>query len=164
MNSKEALIDLVAMGALRLNKEAAERLAIVEKDLYVLETIKGKMSVEIETKNGVTVAKLKGDLDHHTAKDMRSEIDREIKEKHSMLLILDFYGVTFMDSSGIGLVMGRYKIMEEQDGKTIIARPPAYIRKVMNIAGINKLTEIVSDYKELLKDGEEEKVETKTNE
>ena len=48
MNSKEALIDLVAMGALRLNKEAAERLAIVEKDLYVLETIKGKMSVEID--------------------------------------------------------------------------------------------------------------------
>ena len=48
MNSKEALIDLVSMGALRLNKEAAERLAIVQKDLDVLEVLKNKMSVEID--------------------------------------------------------------------------------------------------------------------
>ena len=47
MESKEALIDLVAMGALRLNKEAAQRLAIVKKDLDVLEVLKNKMSVEI---------------------------------------------------------------------------------------------------------------------
>ena len=47
MESKEALIDLVAIGALRLNKEAAQRLAIVKKDLDVLEVLKNKMSVEI---------------------------------------------------------------------------------------------------------------------
>lgn len=47
MNSKGALIDLVSMGALRLNKEATERLAIVKKDLDVLEVLKNKMSVEI---------------------------------------------------------------------------------------------------------------------
>lgn len=47
MVSKEALIDLVEMGALRLNKEAAQRLAIVKKDLDVLEVLKKKMSVEI---------------------------------------------------------------------------------------------------------------------
>ena len=47
MNGKEALIDLVSMGALRLNKEAAERLAIVGKDLDVLEALKNKMTIEI---------------------------------------------------------------------------------------------------------------------
>lgn len=48
MGSKEALIDLVDMGVLRLNKEAAQRLAIVKKDLDVLEVLKNKMSVEID--------------------------------------------------------------------------------------------------------------------
>ena len=47
MGSKEALIDLVDMGALRLNKEAAQRLAIVKKDLDVLEVLKNKMTIEI---------------------------------------------------------------------------------------------------------------------
>lgn len=47
MNGKEALIDLVSMGALRLNKKAAQRLAIIKKDLDVLEVLKNKMSVEI---------------------------------------------------------------------------------------------------------------------
>ena len=126
------------------------------------------MNVELETKNGVTVAKIIGDLDHHTAKSIRSDIDREVKEHHSSLLILDFSGVTFMDSSGIGLVMGRYKLMEEQDGKTIVACPPAYIKKVLNLAGINKLTKIVDNYSALIKEKdaereESEKIEAKTN-
>ena len=122
------------------------------------------MNVTIESSGNLVIAYLYGDIDHHTAVDIRDKIDNALSFIKPQHLILDFKNVAFMDSSGIGLVMGRYKIMEEQDGKTIIARPPAYIRKVMNIAGINKLTEIVSDYKELLKDGEEEKVETKTNE
>ena len=41
-----------------------------------------------------------------------------------------------MDSSGIGLVMGRYKIMNEISGEVLIANPPAYIRKVMQLAGL----------------------------
>lgn len=126
------------------------------------------MNVELETKKGVTIAKIIGDLDHHTAKNIRSDIDREVKEHHCSLLILDFSGVTFMDSSGIGLVMGRYKLMEEQDGKIIVACPPAYIKKVMNLAGINKLTKIVDDYSEFIKEEdpdekEDEKIEAKSN-
>ena len=58
-------------------------------------------------------------------------------------LVLDFSRVTFMDSSGIGLVMGRYKLMTERGGKCVVADPPAYISRVMRISGINRLCEIV---------------------
>ena len=58
-------------------------------------------------------------------------------------LVLDFSRVTFMDSSGIGLVMGRYKLMTERGGKCVVADPPAYISRVKRISGINRLCEIV---------------------
>lgn len=124
------------------------------------------MNVELVTRNKVTVAEIIGDLDHHTAKNMRSEIDREIKEHCSKVLILDFSKVAFMDSSGIGLIMGRYKLMEEMDGEVIVACPPTYIRKVLNLAGINRLAKIVSDYSNYFideKNKESENVEVETN-
>lgn len=99
---------------------------------------------ELKTVGGVTLAVLSGDLDHHTARIMRSEIDREISERRPTRLIIDFSSVTFMDSSGIGLIMGRYKLMSEQGGEIIVARPPAYIRKVLRLAGVDRLAPIVN--------------------
>ena len=58
------------------------------------------------------------------------------------LLILDFSGVTFMDSSGIGLVMGRYRLMQELGGELQIARIPRPLRRVMQVAGLSKLTNL----------------------
>ena len=52
-----------------------------------------------------------------------------------------------MDSSGIGLVMGRYKIINEMDGEVLVASPPTYIRKVLQLAGIHRLTKIITDIK-----------------
>ena len=91
------------------------------------------------------LASINGDIDHHTAKSIRTEIDRTINDSDPKLLILDFSEVTFMDSSGIGLVMGRYKLMTERGGEVIISEPAGYIKKVFQLSGIDKLTKIVSD-------------------
>jgi len=106
------------------------------------------MSVTIQTDKSClkTTAILHGDLDHHTAKYIRSKIDAAIRENNTQKLIIDFANVSFMDSSGIGLVMGRYKIMKELSGEVVIANPPAYIRKVMQLAGLNKLCPIITTY------------------
>lgn len=103
------------------------------------------MDTLISTKSGVSIAKIKGDLDHHTAKFIRGEIDREIASARPKRLIIDFSGVTFMDSSGIGLIMGRYKLMQDYDGEVIIASPPDYIRKVLRLAGVDKLARITDN-------------------
>lgn len=106
--------------------------------------------VSLSSNSGVCVAKIKGDLDHHTAKFIRGEIDREITSARPHRLIIDFSGVTFMDSSGIGLIMGRYKLMQDYDGEVIIASPPDYIRKVLRLAGVDKLARITDDISSLI--------------
>ncbi|MFR1792692.1 anti-sigma factor antagonist [Ruminococcus bicirculans (ex Wegman et al. 2014)] len=114
------------------------------------------MNVEIKNYPSARtlVAEICGDIDHHTAKYFRGEIDKAIRSYNPLTLILDYSQVTFMDSSGIGLVMGRYKIMSEMDGEVIVASPPAYIRKVLQLAGIHRLTKIVTDIVPYIKEKE----------
>ena len=105
------------------------------------------MNVEIKNYPSARtlVAEICGDIDHHTAKYFRGEIDKAIRSQNPLTLIIDYAHVTFMDSSGIGLVMGRYRIMSEMGGEVIVASPPAYIRKVLQLAGMHRLTKIVMD-------------------
>lgn len=85
------------------------------------------------------LAKITGEIDHHTARWLRMDIDTAIQDKNPKKLLLDFSGVSFMDSSGVGLVMGRYKNMKERGGKVALTNMPDYIEKVMNLAGMDRL-------------------------
>lgn len=87
---------------------------------------------------------LDGEIDHHSAAGIRTDIDLNITLYKPKALFLDFSAVTFMDSSGIGLVMGRYKKMQEIEGKVHIQNPPNHIRRVMLLSGVNKLAKIVN--------------------
>lgn len=100
------------------------------------------MSVRIETVGQVVTAFLEGDIDHHTAKELREKIDREIELNMPTLLILDFSSVGFMDSSGIGLVMGRYRILSKTGAELSVTGCSPNIYKVMKLAGLEKLAHI----------------------
>lgn len=102
------------------------------------------MPVLLEVKENTLVAYISGEVDHHTAKSIRSEIDSEIERINPEKVILDFSAVTFMDSSGIGLVMGRYKIMQTLGGTVAIQNPPEHIKKVMRLAGLDKIANIIN--------------------
>ncbi|MBQ1279031.1 MAG: anti-sigma factor antagonist [Clostridia bacterium] len=97
------------------------------------------MAVEINAKGEVLTAYLKGELDHHSAAQMRTEIDLAIERNMPELLVLDFSGVSFMDSSGIGLVMGRYRILSRRGAKLHISGAAPNIYKVMRLAGLERL-------------------------
>lgn len=100
------------------------------------------MAVKIETKGEVVTAYLSGELDHHTAKEMREGIDTAIQVNMPTLLIIDFSDVTFMDSSGIGLVMGRYRLLSKTGAELHISGMSEQIYKVMKLAGIEKLAKL----------------------
>ncbi len=100
------------------------------------------MSVKITEDEKRIIALLSGEIDHHSAKGLRAEIDFSLRERHPQELILDFSEVTFMDSSGIGLVMGRCKLMNELGGTVTVKNPPNYIRKVMRLSGIDRIATI----------------------
>ncbi len=101
------------------------------------------MAVEIQIKEDTVRAYLSGELDHHSAVGIREKIDESVMQSKPQQLILDFAMVTFMDSSGIGLVMGRFRLMQEMGGKVILQNLPAPIRKVMKLAGLDKLAEFL---------------------
>ena len=98
--------------------------------------------VVTKTESGKITAVLTGEIDHHSARVIRSNIDRDIEREKPKVLILDFSGVNFMDSSGIGLIMGRYKMMLENDGRVIIKSPQPYIKKVLKLAGITRIVKV----------------------
>ena len=97
------------------------------------------MPVTIETNGDTMVARLSGELDHHHTQKLREEIDRNVQKERPARLALDFSGVEFMDSSGIGLVLGRYHLMQEMNGKLVLRAMPPHIRRVMRVAGIASL-------------------------
>lgn len=99
-----------------------------------------KMSYEGDT--ATLFVTLPQEIDHHKALDIRFEIDSEIKEKAPNRLILDFTEVTFMDSSGIGLIMGRQKLLKERKGEVVVKSPAPSIKKVMRLAALDRLVSI----------------------
>lgn len=100
------------------------------------------MAVEITVKGEVVTAHLSGEIDHHSAAGMREKIDNAIDCNMPSLLVLDFGSVSFMDSSGIGLVMGRYRTLQKSGAKMHITGASPQIEKVMKLAGMNRLASI----------------------
>ncbi len=101
-----------------------------------------KVKVKIEIMPEVVTVRLNGDIDHHSAAPVRESIDAAIEANEPSLLILDFAGVDFMDSSGIGLVMGRYRALQKRHAEIHIINVSPYINKVMQLSGIGKLAKI----------------------
>lgn len=99
------------------------------------------MNIRIEHIGTTLVVKPEGELDHHSAKDVREMIDREIELKKIKNLVLDFNKVSFMDSSGIGVIAGRYKIINSLGGKTMVIRANEQVDKILEISGLKKILE-----------------------
>ena len=97
------------------------------------------MAVTLEVTNEEITAYLSGEIDHHSAVELRRRIDESVLSGTPERLILDFSGVTFMDSSGIGLIMGRWRLMQEQGGHLLVQGVPGSLRKVMKVSGLDKL-------------------------
>lgn len=97
------------------------------------------MKIRIEYASGTLVAKLCGEIDHHTANRLRDVLDREIEEKSIKNLVLDFNEVTFMDSSGIGVIVGRYKKIDALGGRMMIIRTSEQVDKILELSGIKKI-------------------------
>ena len=100
------------------------------------------MLIKFKKENETLTAYLEGEIDHHTAAFARNEIDTILVGETPDKLILDFGGVTFMDSSGIGLVMGRYKAASNMNTVFEVSNIPPNIYKLMKLAGLPKLTSL----------------------
>ena len=95
-----------------------------------------------DTAGSILSIRIRGEIDHHTAVSIRQGIDAALFEKRPKKLILDLSAVGFMDSSGLGLIMGRYSVMKELGGDMTVWNPSPETRAILTLAGMERLVKI----------------------
>lgn len=92
-----------------------------------------------DVKRGAVAVRLTGELDHSEARRLREEMDALIDETGAKRLLLDLSGLDFMDSSGIGLIIGRYKRMKRRGGSVEVVGSNPRIDRIFDMAGLYQL-------------------------
>ena len=100
--------------------------------------------MEIRAKNADRnlLLEIHGELDHHGAKGLMVQIEREIERQLPLQLILNFAGISFMDSSGIAVVIRSKQRMKELGGAVKLRKVPAQPKRVFEAAGIGRIVEM----------------------
>ncbi len=89
--------------------------------------------------DGRLYIRISEDLDHHLTQALRSEIDDRIDKENMIHIVFDFSGMNFMDSAGIGLIMGRYKKVYLKGGTVMIIGISPSIDRILRISGLYKI-------------------------
>ena len=97
---------------------------------------------EVRAGNGVLRISLYGEIDHHSAVPLRKDLDELLLRERPLRLVFDLSRIDFMDSSGLGLLMGRYRLMKELGGVTAIERANQGTMKMLHLAGMERFFEI----------------------
>ena len=100
------------------------------------------MAVAYTTHNRMLTVSLSGEIDHHRVKGLVRELEREIDEVLPRQLSVDCAGITFMDSSGIAVLLRLWQRMEELDGSIQVTGLPEQPARVLRAAGIQRLIPI----------------------
>lgn len=109
------------------------------------------MDLEMIMQDLCLLVRVRGELDHHWAAKLRQGIDQALEARGAQNLLLNLEGLTFMDSSGIGVLLGRYKRISGQGGQMALCRVSPSIVKVLEISGVPKLIPFYQSEAEALK-------------
>ena len=93
------------------------------------------------------VVKIIEEIDHHTTEKIRRKIDNEITRYMPRKVLFDFNEVSFMDSAGIGLIIGRYKVAKLFGGDVEIVNARPSVKKVLEMSGITRIIKINNERK-----------------
>ena len=98
-----------------------------------------RVKIDLRHEDGLLTAYLSGELDHHTAAEMRERLDAAALSGRCRRLVLDFSGISFMDSSGVGLIMGRYRLVQSLGGQLTVQGASPRLERMIRLAGLDKL-------------------------
>ena len=100
------------------------------------------MEITWKTLDHILMVKICGDIDHHTCEMLRQQVDQALESTNSRSILFSFAQVSFMDSSGIGLIMGRYRTLGMCSGCIRAVHVNRHIEKILRISGVSKFMEI----------------------
>ena len=112
--------------------------------LEALERIRFKMEVTYIPKHRLILVRVTGEIDHHSAESIRRVTEKEIRRTSAINIAFDIGSVTFMDSSGIGMIIGRYKTALSLGGSVIVFDANEQVMRLMDMSGLSRLV-FISD-------------------
>lgn len=98
-----------------------------------------KEEIILSEQDEMLIARIRCDVDHHTAKIMREKIDRRLYEMKPRLLVLDFSDVVFMDSSGLGLILGRSEKASAIGTSVCVSGLSHGLMRLVKLGGLDKI-------------------------
>ena len=101
-------------------------------------------NIECALKDGILRVKLRGEIDHHSAKYMRKKIDSELFITRPNEMYLDLSGIEFMDSSGLGLILGRYPTATEMGIGFTLYDPSPSVLKIIKLSGCERIINVIT--------------------
>ncbi|SMB95044.1 anti-anti-sigma regulatory factor, SpoIIAA [Desulfonispora thiosulfatigenes DSM 11270] len=100
--------------------------------------------IAIKIKKNSLIVKVSGELDLVVAKEFSESVDKVLQNKPIKSLILDLSMVSFIDSSGLGAILGRYKIIQQQGGKMSIFGAIPSVYRILELSGIMKIIPVLT--------------------
>lgn len=103
------------------------------------------MIVDFRKEDKSLIFVLTEDVDQHTSEKIRRKMDNEIKRYIPRKVIFDFSNISFMDSAGIGMVLGRYKLIKMLDGNLEIINVNRSMKKIFDMSGVSRIINIIEE-------------------
>lgn len=97
---------------------------------------------DFEKIDNVICIRISGELDHHTTADIRSKASKIITENEIRHVIFNLENLNFMDSSGLGMILGRYNEISSLNGEMIVCSVNETIGKMLEMSGVHKIVRI----------------------
>jgi len=100
------------------------------------------LNIEFETKQDVLCIRLSGELDHHTADELRDKATALIEKNDIHHIVLNLEQLTFMDSSGLGVILGRYKQIKQVHGEMVVCAISPSVHRLFDMSGLFKIVKM----------------------
>ncbi len=104
--------------------------------------------IHLDVKRDVLLVRLSGELDHHTAESLRLKVTKMLEEKNIRHIVLNLEELSFMDSSGLGVILGRYKQIKNIGGEMVVCAISPSVKRLFDMSGLFKIVrlETTEDY------------------
>jgi stage II sporulation protein AA (anti-sigma F factor antagonist) len=100
------------------------------------------LQIELESNRKTLIVRLKGELDHHTAEAVKVRMEQAISQGQLTHIILSLKDLNFMDSSGLGVILGRYKQINAKGGKMVVCDISPAVHRLFEMSGLFKILSI----------------------
>jgi stage II sporulation protein AA (anti-sigma F factor antagonist) len=103
------------------------------------------LRVDLEVKQQVLCIRLEGELDHHTAENLRDRVTTALNQHPIRHILLNLSQLEFMDSSGLGVILGRYKEVSSIGGEMVVCSISAPVKRLFEMSGLFKIIRLEED-------------------